>query len=931
MPGFDPDEVVGREQELEAIDRLLDRAACEPAALVIEGEPGLGKSTLWLAGLAASKDRSFRILDARPAEPEAQMSYAGLSDLLAEMDQEVLSLLPAPQERALGAALLRSEAEGPATEQRAVGMALLGVLRTLGERGPVLIAIDDLQWLDSPSHRVLAFALRRLERDPVGLLATRRTPALPKEGLAIAGEAEILTLGPLSLGALRHLVRARLGVTLSHPAQVRLAEASGGNPFFALELARALARRGTTLDAGWSLPVPGNLHSLIEDRLADLSPSTREVLVWASALASPSPTVIRAAVGNDDLVEAAIGEAQRLGVLTVEDDRIRFTHPLLRSVLFQDTPQDRRRELHRTLAAIVVDPEEHARHLAQTTEGPDAAVASVLDVGARHAHRRGAPDAAAELTELARRLTPPDHVEAGTARTMDAALYHFHAGETAAAHRLIGPLVSSLPRGAERARALWTLSAFLRYDGNLAEAVQAARQALVEAGEEKALSAQILLRLAFLEHEVEPDRSAEHSERAVSLARQLGDGRALMESLTAYATARFLTGHGVQEASVAEAFELARLHEPELVVRHPALQHAEILVFADRLDEARPLLDLTRGLADRRGDESVVPHIIMVLAELECRAGRYGPAEAAASVAHEMARAAGQERFAEELSCLSAYLDALRGRMPDARQKIERTTATAIASWHVFVTIQSLSIAGFIELSDGQPADAVHPLLEATRLARDRGYRDPGLFRCQPDAIEALASVGRADEAQVLLDELDSMATALARPWALAAAARCNGLILAARSDVTGAVESLEEALRHHERLDQPFERARTLLALGGAQRRLKRKRQARAALQEALEIFERLGTPPWADRARMELGRIGGRAPSPADLTPTERQVADLVALGRTNREAAEALFMSVNTVETHLSRIYRKLGVRSRTELAAKLGERHSLTGGR
>jgi len=171
-------------------------------------------------------------------------------------------------------------------------------------------------------------------------------------------------------------------------------------------------------------------------------------------------------------------------------------------------------------------------------------------------------------------------------------------------------------------------------------------------------------------------------------------------------------------------------------------------------------------------------------------------------------------------------------------------------------------------------------------------------------------NMGRTDEAQVLLDELEGAATSLARP--------------AARGDATGAVESLEEAVRHHDRLDQPFERVRTLLGLGGAERRLKQKRAAREVLEEAVEIFERLGTPLWADRARTALGRIGGRAPSPTELTSTEREVAALAAEGRTNREVAEALFMTVNTVETNLSRIYRQLSVRSRTELAAKLRER-------
>jgi DNA-binding CsgD family transcriptional regulator len=235
--------------------------------------------------------------------------------------------------------------------------------------------------------------------------------------------------------------------------------------------------------------------------------------------------------------------------------------------------------------------------------------------------------------------------------------------------------------------------------------------------------------------------------------------------------------------------------------------------------------------------------------------------------------------------------------------------------------IRFLAVPGFIDLSLDDPAEAYGFLGPAAELAGAAGCVDPGVLRFRPDQIEALVRLGRVEEAHAVLEEFHERARSLDRLSALAAAGRCRGLVLAACGDLDGAVASLEVAVAQHARVPMPFDRARTLLVLGATLRRAKRKTAPRRSLAEALADFERLGTRLWADKARAELARVGGRPPAGLGLTPSERRLAELVAAGRSNREIAAALFVTPKTVETGLSRLYGKLGVHSRTELTHRL----------
>jgi DNA-binding CsgD family transcriptional regulator len=262
------------------------------------------------------------------------------------------------------------------------------------------------------------------------------------------------------------------------------------------------------------------------------------------------------------------------------------------------------------------------------------------------------------------------------------------------------------------------------------------------------------------------------------------------------------------------------------------------------------------------------------------------------------------------------------GRIDDARSWATEGLRLALVNDDLFNANWNRAVLGFLELSLSN-FEQVHEHLEpAVRFLEQMRSAEPAIIPCVPDEVEALVALGRVDEAVPLVDHLEEQGRALDRAWALAAGARCRGLIAAARGDLEAALVALDRALDEHERVGQPFERARSLLICGRIQRRMKQKRSARASLEEARDVFSELGASLWDDLAASELTRIGGRPPTPLELTETERKVARLVAQGKTNREVADALFVSQSTVQANLKRIYAKLGVRSRTELAGRIG---------
>jgi DNA-binding CsgD family transcriptional regulator len=918
--------IVGREAERASLEEVLDAVSGGPAAILLEGEAGIGKTALWQEAVASARRRSYRVLTCRPVESETQMSFAGLSDLFDDVGEATLEILPSPQRRALEVALLRAETDESGVDSRAVPLSVLAVLRALAETGPVILAVDDIHWLDPPSARVLEFAIRRLDRERVGVIATRRTgpggrrtmePRLP----GVDDSIPRLRLGPLGVDEIDRLLSSRERTRFVRPTLLQLHRTSAGNPFYALEIARALLRTQAPAAPGQPLPVPDTLRALLQERLAGIPPDARTVLLVVTAMPVPTVKDVGEAMRRLDRGKEALDEAVGAGVIEIEDERVRPTHHLLGSVLYADTPPAERRHVHTLLADISSDPEEKARHLALAAEEPDESVAAALDEAARIARLRGAPDAAAELTELALGLTPPNRTEDTIRRTIAAGEYHFEAGDTPRGRSFLETAVTSMSAGPARAGALRLLGTIRWYD-NSDEATGLFDQALEESGEDVALRAAIHRdrAWAFMMGGAVLD-AAEHARSAVEGAEQVGDTQLQSEALTVLGFTEAFQGKGDPLHTIERAVGMEEHTVGLHLFPHPSFMFGVLLKWSDRFDLARDRMLAARQWALDAGEESSLPLMLYHLSELECWAGNWGLAERYAQDALDSAAQTAQLSQRAVALYASALVDARLGRAEAARSHGEDGLALAEKRGAVIRTMQNLSVLGFLDLSLGNAAGAQGSLARVAELATDVGMGEPGILRYRADYIETLVVLGELDQAEEVATRLEDQGKRLDRAWALATAGRCRGLLIASRGGPEDAIPVLEQALRDHERLPDPFERARTELVLGTVYRRNKQKQAAMGALGRALQEFERLGAGLWIDRARAEMARIGGRGSGEQGLTPTEQRVAAMVVAGHTNREIADGLFLSVKTVEANLSRIYHKVGVRSRTELVRKL----------
>ena len=922
---------IGRQSELGTIARFLATVPAGPAALVIEGEAGIGKTTLWNEAVAAAQRESFRVMSCRPAQSERHLPYLGLGDLFAHVPEQVLAELPAPQRRSLEVALLQADAGDRPLQQRALSVAVSNALPILARWSPVLVAIDDVQWLDPPTRRVLCHAIRRIPPAPIGVLLARRSGRAAEDdplelGSALSADRRLrIPVGPLDLPSLDRLVHIRLRAPFSAPALRRLEQASGGNPFFALELGRLLLDGDGTTLPGEPLPAPSSLTELLEARLLRLPRGVRHALLAAAALSRPTVDLVRAAAGATVTTEA-LERATDAGLIDVCGGAVRFTHPLLASVLYaQATPGELRR-LHGRLAGLVADTEERARHLALSAVEPDEAVAKAIDEAAARAARRGAPDAAAALLEQARRLTPPAAVDGVLRRTLDAADQHLASGDTARARALLDDVASLTGASTTRARALHRLGRIRVVEGRFRAATADLEQALAEVGENLALRVAIERDIVFTFMQLgEVSSAVRHARAAVETAEAADDPAVLAEALYYLCMVLCIHGEEIDPALLERAVAVDQRVATAPLLDHPGLATgrvplALILKFSDRFDDARALLRSLYAEHVEHGDEAALPPVLFALGELECATGNCDDAARLAGELHDVADRTGQAIVGARAITLEAMVAAHRGDVDDAYAKTAASLALAEATEDAPALLRSLRSLGLLELSLGRPEQAVVPLRRGVDLERTAGY-DPSVSRMLPDAVEALVAVGRLDDARPLVESLEAHARRHGRPWSLATAARCRGILDAASGDVAAARAALEQALWEHQELGQPFELARTLLAMGRVERRAKQRSAARRSLDQAVGIFESLGAGRWADLARQEVQRISGRASTPFDLTTTERRIATLVAEGQTNREVASTLFISVKTVEANLTHIYGKLLVSSRRELARSL----------
>jgi DNA-binding CsgD family transcriptional regulator/Tfp pilus assembly protein PilF len=926
--------LLDREAEREVVTAFLDAVADRPSLLELDGPPGSGKTTLWRYVVGEARSRSFRVLSSQPTEAERDLPFVALTDLLEPVLEQILPALAEPERRALAVVMLLAEPEERPPDLRAVSMAVLHGLRVLARSVPLVLAVDDEACLDRSSQRVLAYVVRRLVEERIGVLTVVRGtgPSILQAQRSDPGAGRRLTLGPLAVDSTSELLHREVDPRLPAPLIRELHDQAGGNPLFALEIARAVVAEGASSRPGNPLAVPPTLRELLRDRLASLTPPAREIVVLVGSMRRPTPGEVCAAAEDQELADVGLGQAVEAGVVESAEGRLRLLNPVLGSILYEDLTPEARRGLHGRVAQAVSDPDERARHRALSVEGPDPAVAIDLDVAADRCFRRGAPDAAARLQELALDRTPADDLAGRRARAVRAGEWHFLAGEPARTDTLFREALDASPTGPLRADALRRLGWLAYHQGASEEAADLFARALDEAGEDDGLRAVIERDLAFAGLRYgDLEEAARHARAALDLAERLGDDEGLAEALTAVGLSEAVLGRAIRSDVLQRAVDLEEWAAARRASPRPSRTPGLLLSWTEDLEAGRTRLETLLDRTLERGDESSVPIVLHHLSDLELRAGNWALAAEHARRGYEAAVTTGQRPIESLLLYSRAAVSAHRGQVEDARSLATDGAALADGIDATIARLMNRSVLGFLELSLGNPAEAhreLGPVVEqiiAMRLA------EPTVISMIPDEIAALTALGDLEAAESLVSELERRGRSVRREWAAAVTARARGVLASVRGDAVTAVVLIERAMTHHRKLAEPFELGRTMLSLGAVQRRARQKAPARESLQRALDLFSELGARLWIDLTRAQLDRAGFRPAGPFDLTETEEQIADLVSKGMTNVEAAKALFVSDRTIEANLSRIYRKLGVRSRTELAVAWADRSAMDAGR
>ncbi|HUH15076.1 MAG TPA: AAA family ATPase, partial [Gaiellaceae bacterium] len=760
-------EILGRDEELAAVDSFL--AGARPAALVFEGEAGIGKTTLWRYAVDAARAQSALVLTHSAVSAEAQLSFTALADLLGDVIDDVLSSLPPPQQRALRVALLLEEVEESSPDPRAVFAALTGLLHTLAAQRPVVVAVDDVQWLDGPSSAALEYAVRRLAHQPVAFLIARRgSPSAPLPlglGRALPEErVRRLELGPLTLGALRRLLHTRLEVGVGGQTLRQIHQTSGGNVLFALEIARALQRREIAAVPGEPLGVPATLQELVRERIAALPSRTRDALAVAAAALEPTLALVGEIVEADAL--PILTPALETDVAVLEGNHIRFPHPLLAAAAYESSRGDRRRDLHRRLADVARDPEERARHLAIATDIPDESVASELEKASAEAAARGAPDTAADLAAAARRLTPPERTRDVRRRTLAEADHRFHAGDTVRARSLLEEFARATVK--PDSAVLLRIARLEMFGVDPGRAAELAESALRLPDLDPAVRAELEESLAWSLHLMRRnDSAAEHARAAVAAADEAGDPSVLVRALSAHLLCELLVGRRLPNAAVERFAALAPAARRLELIRDPTFTLAVLLVWSGGPERAQPLLLELHRRAHELGEATSIPFILSFLTRAETRLGEWESAIQHAQEGFEIAVQNDQKPLATVSLANLALVEAYRGDVESARAN----AAAAIDFDPPLVVARRTALwaVGMVELSLGDAQAAAGVFQQLAAQVEAEGLHEPGELPFFADYVEALTGAGRLEEAWGVLAGVEQRAAAVDRAPELAA------------------------------------------------------------------------------------------------------------------------------------------------------------------
>ena len=908
--------IFGREAELALLESFVGPHS-SIRGFFLTGEPGAGKTTLWDAAIETARAHGLRVLSARASGADTQLAFTALIDLFDDVTRDDFAGLPSPQRRALEVALLRAEPTEARLPDAAVALGFTNVVRALAAREPLLLAIDDVQWLDAASAEAVAFAIPRLAEHPVRFLFAKRSRSSSFLERAHGPKGlQRLEVGPLSFGATQRLLSERLGLSLPRHVLRRVVGATLGNALFALELGRVLGAQGLPA-IGEDVPMPEIVEEVLGTRVAGLPADVRRLLL-AVALSGD----LRASqVGAIGVTPEVLDQAVELGVVSVDGERLRPAHPLFAAAAKNGARIGEQREMHRALAEIATDQESRVVHRALAADQPDEELAAALSAAAAGAAARGARHDAIVLAEHALRLTPPGS-SARVPRLLDVGDALAVAGERRRITRLVAPEFAALPAGTARVRASLLLTFGDVQDNDEIRGYM--DDALEASGDNVLLRAQVLMEIA----ENEAVIRVENIPTADAWAREALETVDALEAvnpklerhaLYTLAWTRALRGEPVDD--LCDRF-LAASDAVPFIASSPERVAAQRLSWRGENEVARAIIGRLRALADENGESHSYALQRLHLVQLELRIGN---CEAVERLLDDWAASRDQVMWPMYERCRALY-SAVRGAPDEAEQWAAKALARAVPMGAGWDRLESLRARGTAALLRNEAAAAAESLRAVWEHTVREGVDEPGVFPVAPDLVEALVELRRLDEAGEVADRLGALAEAQDHPWGIATAARCQALIRIARTkDVDAAGSELEGAAAAYADLGLRFDRARCLLSLGRAQRRQRKWGAARDALAQAAAIFDELGAAGWAQQARDESARVGGRKPSgEGQLTPAELRVAELAAEGLSNKEIARELVVTVRTVEAHLKNAYGKLGVRSRTQLARRLLER-------
>lgn len=892
----------GRDAERAVIDGLLAGAtAGRSGALVISGEPGIGKTAL--LDHAASAAGSARVLRGSGVEFEAELPFAGLHLLLRSALGHV-DALPEVQATALRSALGLASAGGG--DQFLVGLAVLSLLADLAGDGPLVCLVDDAQWLDRATVETLLFAARRLDAEGIVLIFSAR------DGFTRHGLPE-LRLSGLDASAAGELL-AEHGADLTPELRYRLLAEAHGNPLALIELPAALkslpGKGSTTVDA---LPLTERLRSTFSDQVHRLPDGTQWLLLVAAADDTGDLAVVLGASAAFGATVDDLHPAERAGLVVVGESTLAFRQPLVRTAVYQGAPLGDRLRLHRALADVLTGPEHADRrawHLATASTGPDEQVAAELERTAADAGRRSGHTAAATAYARAAQLSP-DQADR-TRRLVLAAEAASEAGEVARARSLAGQVAVPPSDPTLRSR-LIEVDAVARFSQS--QAGEAHRLLLDAAanldGLDPGRSLELLLAGSYFGWFAGPAELVESVDRLTAVSLRADDPVASMARLlvAAFSVALDRTTERPPLREISEQAGLAADDPKDLLLVCG-------IGLAIGQDDAVVALART-AVAESRAQGRIgwLPNLLLLQAEAQLALGLHRDAVASASEAGRIADAAGQRQWSGMVASVLAYVAAIEG----ADTRCHELAATVLAERDGQGIHRATWALALLDLGHGRAADALGRL---ATLAESPSRYGVAVTRSVPDLVEAAVRLGEPERAAEAMERFTARAAGMGQDWADALVARCRALL----GPDDEAEQNFKAALSLHRAHRRPFEQARTELLYGEWLRRARRKAEASTHLRSARETFDRLNATPWVERADGELGATGvtgTTAPSAhgplAQLTPQELQIVRLAAQGLSNRDIAAQLFLSPRTVGHHLYKAYPKLGVVSRTELAA------------